>query len=601
MCGIAAIFTNKKMYAHRLERMLGEIEHRGPDSDGYHYDKCSNTEYGLAHKRLSIIDLSENGAQPYRIGNYEIIFNGEIYNYKELRQELETLGEEFISQTDTEVLLKSYIRWGIDSLDRFNGMFSFVLVDKNKHRAYGVRDRYGIKPFYYWKQDGELRIASEIKQFKVLDDFRRVLNKDVAANYIINRHLDYSSDTFFHGIRQLEGGEYLELDMHSMDMKLRQWYDLRSKIESDRDVRAEDIRELLHDSVRMRMRSDVEVGVCLSGGIDSSSITCLSDMVKDDRGMLLKSITSSFEDERYDERKWVKHIEDAIDIDSYKIFPSASEFLDDLDDLLYHQDEPFWSTSIYAQSEVFRKAGDLGIKVMLDGQGADEIFGGYIGLFYPFYIQNLIANRDTALLGEMLKGEKKLYVLMQVINKVLGRGQTEAKLSEGCDIFNIKVDLNPKKEFSSSKEQSLYFVKYHLPALLHYEDRSSMRYSIESRVPFLDYRVVEAAFNLRDEQKVGYGIGKKVLRDSMRGIVPDAILDRRDKLGFVTPQAEWIKEKKDIYMKELRDAEGYGFYTDKYLKKKKDELAANSYDQGEIQRNFIFLRWMKNNKITDMK
>ncbi|MDA9973210.1 asparagine synthase (glutamine-hydrolyzing), partial [Candidatus Pelagibacter ubique] len=366
MCGISAWFSEKTILIKDFNNFRDSVAHRGPDNSQTKIYKYDNKFVALGHRRLSIIDLNDKANQPMSYGSYQIVFNGEIYNYLELKDELKKKGVTFETNSDTEVLLKSYIYWKEKCLDKFNGMFSFLIVDEDKEKIFFARDRFGIKPLYYYRDDHTFYFASEIKQFITLRDFKPVGNINAIGNFIDNRYLDYSEETFFKDVFQVRGGEAGFVNLKNLKMDKYIWYDLNKKnIKSTATF-----KEKFNKSIDYRLRSDVEVGSCLSGGVDSSSIVCLADKKLSDakKKYTLQTFTSCFKDKEFDERDLIKITKKQTSIKTHYIFPQEKEFFKDIDKLIYFQDEPFWSSSIYAQSCVFKEANKNGVKVMLDGQ-----------------------------------------------------------------------------------------------------------------------------------------------------------------------------------------------------------------------------------------
>ena len=426
MCGIFGCFDRDgDVPRNILRRATAIVSHRGPDGWGY---LLANPSSGTAnfcrdpgefsapatisfgHRRLSIIDLSEAAGQPMGTpeGDLWITYNGEIYNYIELRKELAGKGHVFRTASDTEVILHAYREWGEECLSRFNGMWAFGLLDLRRKRLFCARDRMGVKPFYYHTNGKRFLFGSEIKQFFVDPSIPMEPHKGVAYDYLVHGVLDHSDLTFFSKIKQLRGGFFLIIDltMESPDPAIRRYWgvDPGARIDGLTDAQyADRFRELLEDSVRLRLRSDVPVGSCLSGGLDSSSIVCIANRLLREEGGVGKQNTfsSCFEDRRFDERIFIDAVVAATGVRSHCVFPQEGDVFRELSSLLWHQDEPFGSTSIYAQWCVFRLAKETGVKVMLDGQGADELLGGYHGFFDPYMAGLLARGRFASAFREM--------------------------------------------------------------------------------------------------------------------------------------------------------------------------------------------------------
>ena len=417
MCGITGVYSFKGTVDPMcIKRMTDLLRHRGPDDEGFlAVDSASGKVFSLigseskiqglriedfnepadlflGHRRLSIIDLSSAGHQPMcnEDGSLWIVYNGEIYNYLEIRKELVSLGHRFNSYTDTEVILHAYEEWGADCLSRFNGMWAFAIVDLKKKRIFCARDRAGVKPFYYVYDGKRFCFASEIKAILKMDHFSVEPNEQIIADYLFGGLIDHTRETFFKGIYQLRPGEYLLIENNGLTTK--PYWDIEPNeahfVQED-DYTAS-FYELLEDSIRLRLRTDVPIGTCLSGGLDSSSIVCLANRLMfngqsiDPRlvGERQKTFSSCFEDPVYDERKFIELVIDRTGAEKNYVFPQAEALFEDLTKLIWHQDEPFGSITIYAHWNVIRLARKRGVTVLLNGQGADELLAGYLPSFY---------------------------------------------------------------------------------------------------------------------------------------------------------------------------------------------------------------------------
>lgn len=625
MCGISGFFTIKPQSAELLRSMNTLVRHRGPDDEGYVIfsrldqnpyvlggsdtapdcyssslpyapkDQLSDSEQivlGLGHRRLSIIDLAITGHQPMCSldGRYWIVYNGEVYNYIELREELRNQGYSFSSQSDTEVILTAWDYWGQECLNRFNGMFSFALYDREEQLLYLIRDRFGVKPFYYWvSPSGIIAFASEIKQFTALPGWNPRLNGQKAYDFLIWGVLDHTNETLFNDVFQLRPGNLIQIDLkglssgqqkinHNQPLKAEPWYELKPlRFEGTFKEAADGFLDIFSDAVKLRLRSDVPLGTCLSGGLDSSSIVCvLNRLLKASSPYVLqKSFSACTSEKQYDEREYIDEVVRSTGLDAHCVFPSLNNLFPILQDLLWHQDEPFGSASIYAQWNVFDLAKEHAVKVMLDGQGADEHLAGYHTYFavrqasllrqFKFLSFFRDVNATSGLHGYTLfqsARDTASMLLPPGIRKLI------SKIFLGADLDPSWLDLhfidaqatNPfslggKKPESVLELSLLQLCSTSLPMLLHWEDRNSMAQSIEARVPFLDYRLVEYVLGLPEEFKLKNGVTKCVLREAMRGILPEKIRLRRDKIGFATPEQLWIKKNDpQKFRMELRQA-----------------------------------------------
>lgn len=619
MCGITGIINLDKKAVDRmvLSNMTTALEHRGPDDEGFFIGPKETKNIGLGHRRLSILDLSYAGHQPmfYDNNNLVIVFNGEIYNYLEIRQELIAKGYKFKSNSDTEVILASYKEWGTECQSRFNGMWSFAIFDKKKDLIFASRDHLGIKPFYYWLSRDQFAFASEIKAILTLPGFKPKANEKKVWEYLIGGLLDYSEETFFQGVRELRRGHFLILKNKKISIKKYWDIDINNIVnyENEADY-AEKFKELMNDSVKLRLRSDVPIGSCLSGGLDSSLIVCIvNDFLKgegkvDQLGKWQQTFSACYDDKIYkncDEREYISAVIKKTKAHSHYVFPNGKKLSKEIEKLTYHQDSPFGSTSIYAQYNVFRLASQKKIKVMLDGQGADEMLAGYRGYFNSYFAELFREMKFIKLFSEFYYFNKNHPGELGILLKTLFKGAIRGYL--GSFISKIVRDTLPENEVFSPDfrnrykypaipkvtndifRNSLYNqLDYSLSSLLRYEDRDSMAFAIESRVPFLDYRLVEFIFSLPNDQKINYGTTKWVMRQASKGVLPEKIRTRQDKIGFATPEESWIKKDLKDEMKKVFASESFknrGFYDSKKTLEKFEE-----YLSGKITNYQLFWR-----------
>jgi asparagine synthase (glutamine-hydrolysing) len=572
MCGIGAIITNQcknisdnYKYLSLISDMMSVVKHRGPDGEGTFIDSRG---VALGHTRLKIVDLSDDANQPMTLaptvshGKYHIVFNGEIYNFLELRERLKKKGYFFKTSSDTEVLLNMYVEYGTRCVDHLNGMFAFVIYDEYRHTVFAARDRYGIKPLYYWiSPTGIVAFASEIKQFTMLDGWEAIGNIPRIKDFLYGGVIDHTDETLFEGVYQLRGGDAVvvnvgdEVGLESIRGSVYRWYELEGSNLHDisYDSAVDMVKNLLTDSVKIRStRADVPVGSCLSGGIDSSSVVCIANEY------FKKSLTqntftmTSFDDRRYDETMYAREVIDKCKTQQHFIHPTAKGMLETIDQLIWHQDEPTQSTSMYGQFEVFKEVKKSGIKVMLDGQGADEVFVGYHYVF-PIRIKILLENgRYAQAIRELIEfksipGFKYMDMVRLVYfymkNKNI-RDNTGANAA-----FSIPTTFKTIGEYSET------LIKYtSLPALLHWADRASSAHGVEVRLPFLDYRIVESVLGFADDYKIFDGWTKRCLRDAMFKIIPDKIRLRKDKIGFATAEEVWFLSNVDAFRELFYDA-----------------------------------------------
>jgi asparagine synthase (glutamine-hydrolysing) len=519
-------------------------------------------ELFLLHRRLSIIDLSAGGHQPMLTidGRYAIIFNGEIYNYLELREELTTLGHRFRSRSDTEVLLIAFQQWGIQCFPRLVGMFACAILDRPARRLWLIRDFFGIKPLYYALWQEGMAFASEIRPLLELPGVARTVNPHRLYDYLCSGITDHGAETMFAAIKQLPPAHYVEicLDNPIALRPVRYWdIDPTEKADLSFDEAAKTLRRLFLDSVQLHLRSDVPVGAALSGGIDSSAIVMAMRHLNRD----LEIHTFSFiaDDPAISEERWVDVVGDSACATMHKVKLTPDELTANLDRLIEVHGEPFISTSMYAQYRVFQAAREAGIKVMLDGQGADELLGGY-PLYQLARISSLVRRRQLSKAAQAAHSGATSLVGLKLLLRALGRSappsvqaflrrvlRRNAKPTWVNTAWFMQHGVQPMFPCEmGGKEvlkQELYrtLTETTLPQLLHYEDRNSMAFSIESRVPFLTPGVVNFLFQLPEDYIISPGgTTKAIFRCAMRGIVPDIILDRRDKIGFRTPEEGWF-------------------------------------------------------------
>lgn len=600
MCGIAGIVSTRgPASAGELGLMTSLVTYRGPDDHGYlGYDSRARQarfsrdtgdlgpadgrsfDVLLGHRRLSILDLSEQGRCPMasRDGRLWITYNGEIYNYLELRRELEGLGHQFASGTDTEVILAAYRQWGVECLGRFNGMWAFALLDMDRSRLFCARDRLGVKPFYYHWDGRTFSFGSEIKQLLALPRVSREAHPGVLFDFLVFSTYGCNSEqTFFRDVLDMRGGHYLMVpldDLAGWSPEPVRWWDidLRHRIEGWSDSQyAERYRELFEDAVRLRLRSDVPLGTCLSGGLDSSGIVCMVDRLLAAAGGTepQKTFTAVADNPEFDERAYAQVVIDATRVEPSFVNPSSERLLRDLDKLLWHQDEPFVSTSIFAGWCVYGLAREQGVTVTLDGQGPDEMLGGYVPMMYPSLLLDDVRSGNLRATAADVRGihdvlGRSYGGILRDFVRELGQGRlppslmpslqdarlrlTPAFFAAGLrdSIVLHRLDNQPdwsRRAGGSRFDQKLYKATFRdsLPGILRQVDRNSMAFSIESRLPFLDYRLVEFSFALPQRQKFEGGVAKQVYRRALSGILPDAIRDRRSKLGFVTTEADWVR------------------------------------------------------------
>ena len=552
------------------------VAHRGPDGRGWLTFASAAGPAALGHRRLSIIDLSDAAAQPmsYAGDRYRIVFNGEIYNYLELRDELRAAGHLFSTASDTEVLLAAYAEWGEAALDRLVGMFAFVLWDTGAQTAFAARDRFGIKPLYFYAAPQGVAFASEIKQFLRLPGFAARLNIARAYDFLSSGIMDHTGETMFEGVRQLQGGECLRLDLRHWrpgePLPVRRWYRILESgtLDLGEGEAGRRFGALLGDAVRLHLRSDVPVGTCLSGGLDSSAIVCLMarELEAGGNGAKVHNVSACYDVKSVDERPFMEAVVERTGSIAHWCRPRCEDAFALAERITWHQDEPYGSTSIFAQWCVFEEARRAGLKVMLDGQGADEQLAGYHGSFAYHFASLIRRRRFVALLRAMLErqawhgvpfAEQAATFVLPLLPPWLARRLRHQRQSLVQHAWLDGEALRPhlgRSAFETARETigrppvagigDLCVVltqSSNLAMLLHWEDRNSMAHGIEARVPFLDHRLVEFSIGLGDRHKIVGADTKRVLRRAMTGILPDMVRHRRDKLGFATPEEVWFR------------------------------------------------------------
>ncbi len=565
MCGICGIIqTNASRYSRAdLKKMTDALSHRGPDGEGLWSNETENVLLG--HRRLSIIDLTDKGHQPmYYRQRFTIVHNGEVYNYLELKEELVKQGHTFFSQTDTEVIAAAYAHWGDDCVQHFDGMFAFAIWDEQEQKLFAARDRFGEKPFFYYYDDEIFLFASEMKALWAAGVDRRpelrMLFNFITIGYTDNP--EQPGETFFQHIYKLPAASTLRFSLEK-GVQLSGYWDIDPEYINKKITEEEALdrfSELLKLSVKRRLRSDVSLGTSLSGGIDSSSITALLQEMRPAANSH-KVFTAVFDGFEKDESAYAAMMAEKFGLKQFTTSITAGDLVQDWETLCYHQEEPFGSASIYAQYKVYKLAAENGVKVLLDGQGADEIAAGYTK-YYKWYWQELFRKRKLYRSGE-IKAARQLGIN----EKFDYRNMIAAYFPSFATIVMEKQYLakairqeDLTQEFV--KEQSMeayYTVPDHftlngilyfntcvhgLEELLRYADRNSMAHGREVRLPFLSHELVEFVFSLPADFKIRKGWSKWIVREAMKNKLPDAITWRKDKVGFEPPQKEWMKDSR---------------------------------------------------------
>lgn len=591
MCGIAGIISRrflKHEFVSALKQMGDTLRHRGPDDEGFFLSgrkgssffsgadtpenvrlgsliytsekniSLADDEYkiGFSHRRLSILDLSERGHQPMCDEQQKVFitYNGEMYNYRELREELMKLGFHFTSQTDTEVIVNAYKAWGKKCLSRFNGMWSFVIYDVEKKEIFAARDRFGVKPFYYYFDEAFFCFASEIKALVHLPFVKTGINQQAVCDFLLNDELEFAPQGLFQNVLELFPAHFLALNTETFALNIERYYELNKEEEKsflnyDDQSLIDEIQSKLIQSIRLRLRADVPVGACVSGGIDSGVIA----------GVLLSELntvspdffSAVFPGNKADESVFAKEVIQQGGTWNC-VEPDAEGLWKDLEELIYSQDTPLWSSSTYAQYLVMKKSKEKNVKVLLDGQGGDELFAGYVPYFLSFW--NELRRQGNT---ERLKNEMNLFPgAMNFRLREFIKSKTDTRA-----LFSLKKIKNPalrilnndfiseyhrpptlKRQYNSLNEHlRAEFCDTRLKLYLKCEDRCSMWHSVESRTPFADdIDLISFIFKIPGNKKIKNGTSKYLLREAGKKFLPEKIYSRRDKMGYLTPHNQWL-------------------------------------------------------------
>ena len=561
MCGIAGIISpnREKVNQPRLRQMSQALAHRGPDGEAVYISPGGNA--GMTHRRLAIIDRSPAAAQPMHVGNrYTIVHNGEIYNYRELRAMLERAGHSFRTQSDTEVIAMAYLHYGTACLQHLDGMFAFAIWDEEAQTLFAARDRFGEKPFFYSFNEEELLFASEMKALWAAGITREV-NETMLYNYITlgyTQNPDDAAETFFAGIERLPARSYLLYDARNQQLKEEVYWDIDVQTTTHQASEQELVNrfsQLFQHSVNLRLRSDVPVGTSLSGGLDSSAVLSVATALTN---APVKSFSATFPGFERDESKYVKEMADAAGSENVEIQCSIDEAISNFETVCYHQEEPFQSASILAQCSVYKTAQRHGVKVLLDGQGADEILAGY-HKYYPWYWQELLRTDKQLLQQELTKAraagiaapwswKHKLAAWFPSHAAALLRRLRARQQRRHPDLDPAFLEVCGRSYYTLPHIDNLNGILYYntlingLEELLRYADRNAMAYGVEVRLPFLSHELVQFVFSLPAAYKIRDGRTKWILRKSMENQLPASITGRTDKVGFEPPQQQWMHD-----------------------------------------------------------
>ena len=634
MCGIAGIVIKEQGIVNPCETiaaMSALLKHRGPDGDGFmtvlngeaisysgtvelNYNKPDlvylpnkslsfadkNSTIAFAHRRLSIIDLSETGHQPMCSADKTIwiTYNGELYNYKELRVTLQKAGYKFVSESDTEVILYAYKEWGNKCVEVFNGMWAFCIYDATKQALFASRDRLGVKPFYYLNKPDSFSFASEQKAFIGSGLIKANVDEKALHSYLINGLLENERSNFFNGITELWPGDCLNYNLKTNELSTYSYFNLNSLVNLSNDGLSdteliEKITQTLETAIRLRLRSHVEVGTCLSGGIDSSVLALL---MANESSRPVSCFTSIFKNQPFNEEVFSDIVAKKINGKHLKVEPTLEGFLNEADNLIYSQDVPIWSTSTYAQYKVMELAKLNNIKVVLDGQGADELFGGYHHHFVAKWNNLLSKGKIGEAISEIKMSSKSIphpfvFYLKQKVKEHYNFSITDFNLILNKDFVESAKINNSAKGFNELNEQLIHDIyDTRLKTFLKCEDRCGMWHSVESRTPFSDdIDLMKLLFSFNANRKIQKGISKYLLREAAKAKLPEQIYSRYDKKGFETPMQDWMIKMRPRVLAEIKNA-GFDFVNYNKLESgNPDSVSQNAL----LFKLFVLARWYR--------
>ncbi len=593
MCGLAGFIDfNKKSNRSDLEKMTDVLYHRGPNDSGYELYKLQDANIGLGHRRLSILDLSNHGRQPMNFQDYSIVFNGEIYNFREIRRELENCNYSFSSDSDTEVILKAFHKWGVKSVDKFNGMFLIVIFDRKKNHLTIIRDRAGVKPCYYYFENDLFLFSSELKSFHEHSSFERNINFNSLGDYLQYGYIT-EPNSIFENTYKLESGFYLEINISSKKIQKNKYWDVidfynKPKIKIDEVEALEEIEKLMISSFNYRMVSDVPVGIFLSGGYDSSIVTSI---LQSERTEKLNTFTIGFEEKGFDEAPYAKAIANHLGTNHTEYYCTQKDALEIIPKLCDVFDEPFGDISSIPTVLVSQLA-KRDVTVSLSADGGDEIFAGYskydLCLNYskkfdkiPTVLRSPLSSVMSSLNPKYIPYFNKTYnfetkylkatnallaknsvELLKLTSQYFTRNQINNLLKPQISILKSNFDLKTLNNNNDSLNSMLAidYKTYMVDDVLAKVDRATMSASLEGREPLLDYRLIEFVAQLPSELKYKNGIKKYLLKEITHKYLPKKLMDRK-KMGFGVPISDWFKDElKEYFMtylsKERLEKEG---------------------------------------------
>jgi len=580
MCGIAGFIDfNKTADKDTLINMTDVLHHRGPDDSGYSFNTTSNANIGLGHRRLSILDLTSHGHQPMKYEDIEIVYNGEVYNFNEIKKELEEIGYSFDSHSDTEVILKAYHKWGLDAVNKFNGMFAIAIYDKNISKLFLIRDRSGIKPLYWYQKDGTILFASELKSFHEYKGFDKEINIDAVGLFLQYQYIPEPHSIFVF-TKKLKAGHYLEIDLKNQKINESKYWDVidhynKPKLDISEDEAIKETEKLLLSAFEYRMVSDVPVGIFLSGGYDSSIVTAL---LQTNRSEKLKTFTIGFYEKGFDEAPYAKKVADYLGTDHTEYYCTQKDALEIIPKLPFIYDEPFADASAIPTTLVSKLAREK-VTVSLSADGGDEIFAGYdkytqtlqyYNFFskFPTFTHNPMATVMNMINPEYIPILNKTYNFKTRYEKVKeilrSKDCVEAMDHTGMYFTKTETDEILKKGLSKietnfdqassltaqnddiNKMLAIDYKTYMTDDILTKIDRATMSVSLEGREPLLDFRIIEFAAQLPSHYKYKNGNKKHILKEITHKYLPKEMMDR-PKMGFGVPIYEWFKDELKEY------------------------------------------------------
>jgi asparagine synthase (glutamine-hydrolysing) len=596
MCGVIGIISSesRQEITDSADKMLRFIDHRGPDGRGLEVFNLPKAQHlALGHNRLAIIDTTDAGLMPMSNADdsLSIIFNGEIFNYIELKEELASLGYCFTTNTDTEVLLNAYSEWGSDCLNKLNGMFAFAIFNKVNSELFIARDRYGVKPLYYFFQDNLFIFASEIKSILTHQNVDVAPEEEMLGKFLLTGAVNNTNLTCFSGIYSLSPG--YSLKMQQGKLTTDKWYSpIKNLLSSDPNYNYQkslgDFQDIFHDAVKLRLRSDVEVGACLSGGLDSSAIVGAVANISSDMSNpgSFKTFSSVYDDPKISEIEYVDEVTKFTNTTNFSFTPQLDAFWENIPKIIWHNDEPIQTPTTFNQWSVMEAAKNQSIKVTLDGQGVDELAAGY-PTYFSIHLAELARKLNVIefittfkdIVSTKGEGRNTVSLLFRVIYLLIPQWAISALSAIPFFRFVVKGEsfqpilrkkykqswrniakhqllLQRKHSISIAKRLRFDFYNMSLPALLRYEDRSSMAFSIEARTPFLDYRLVEFIQSLPSEYFIKEGLTKAIVRDGVSSLIPQSVFNRTDKKGYPIPSSDWLN-KSDKIIKNIFSGETF--------------------------------------------